>query len=136
MVTATLAQATTITIDDSVGSPVTLTGHLSFSIADGSSTVIDTTTLLSTAKESRVGLRDEGNVTIELIRDTDDLGQIELLEMLADASVREMIITTNIATLNVATFNCSAVSLNMEGDVDGVLTGTFVGKITAAVTYT
>lgn len=131
-----LSQATTITIDDSIGAPVVLTGHISFSVADGSASTIDTTTLLSTAKESKAGLRDEGNVTIELIRDMDDLGQIELLEMLSDSSVREMIITTNATTLNVVTFNCHATSLNLDGTIDGVLTGSFVGKITGTVVYT
>ncbi len=130
-----LSQATTITIDDSIGTPVVLTGHISFSTGDGSATAIDVTTLLSTAKEFKPGLRDEGNITIELIRDPDDLGQIELLEMLSDSSTREMVITTNATTLNVQTFQCHATSLNLDGAVDGVLTGTFVGKITDVIAY-
>lgn len=134
MATPILAQGTVVTVDDSLGAPVTLGGVISMSgIGSGSASEIDVTTLASVAKEFRQGLKDNGSMTFELIRDEDDLGQVELKEMEDAQATREFIITLASSTLNVFTFNGFVTSLTTDVGSDDVVRGTCTVKITGAI---
>ncbi len=134
--TPILAQGVTMSIDDSVGAPVTINGVVSISgIGSGTATEINVTTLASTAKEFRQGLRDFGSVTVELIRDQDDLGQKEMFDAMGLQAVRTIIVTLPTSTLNVGTFEGFVQSLSTDINADGVVTGSATIRITGAVVW-
>lgn len=132
-----LCQGVTFTFDNSGSTPVTVGGIISITgIGSGSATEIDVTTLASTAKEFRQGLRDFGSVSIELIRDQDDSGQAEMFSAMAAQAVRTCIITLPTSTANVGTFEGFVQSLSTDVNADGVVTGTATIRITGAVAWT
>ena len=131
-----LAQGTVVTFDDNVSSPVTVGGVTDATFGDGTATDIDTTSLASTAKEFRQGLQDFGDCSIELLRDPDDVGQIEMLSAKNLQATRTVIITYNDAsTIDTATFEAYVKSLSTVTSSDGVLTGTATLKISGAVVW-
>lgn len=135
--TPILAQGVTMSIDDTGGSPVTINGIVSISgIGSGSATEIDVTTLASTAKEFRQGLRDFGSISIELIRNQDDLGQKEMFDAMGLQAIREFIVTLPTSTANVGTFDGFVQSISTDINADGVVTGTATVRITGAVAWT
>lgn len=127
------AQGAVFTIDDDMGSPVTVNGIVSFDGFDGEASDIDITTLASTAKEFRQGLQDFGNFSIELMRDPQDTGQIELEDAKANQATRECVLT--LPSGDIATFNAYVKSLTASGGVDGVVTGSCNMKITGSVVW-
>lgn len=134
--TPILTQNTTISIDDSGGTPVTINGVISISgIGSGSATEIEVTTLASTAKEYRQGLRDFGSISIELIRNQDDLGQKEMFDAMGLQATREFIITLPTSTANVGTFQGFVQSISTDVSADGVVTGTAQVRITGEVVW-
>lgn len=135
--TPILAQGVTMSIDDSGSSPVTINGIVSISgIGSGTATEIDVTTLASTAKEFKQGLRDFGSISIELIRNQDDLGQLEMFNAMGLQATRTFIVTLPTSTANVGTFEGFVQSLSTDINADGVVTGTAVVRITGAVAWT
>lgn len=138
MATAILAQGTTFTINGASGTSgtaVTVGGIISYSLADGSATDINVTTLADTAMRFKQGLQDYGECTLELIRDFDDAGQAEFLEAKAAQETRQCIITLAAGTLNVGTFNAYVKSIDLNGSVDEVNRGTVTLKIDGAITW-
>ena len=134
MATPILAQGTTVTVEDGAASTATIGGIVSISgIGSGSVTEIEVTTLASTAREYRQGLQDLGSISFELIRDEDDLGQVELREMLAAQATREFVITLSSSTLNVITFDGFVSSLSSDINADGVVTGTCTVRISGNI---
>lgn len=134
--TPILTQTTTISIDDDTGTPVIINGVVSISgVGSGSATEIPVTTLASTAKEFKQGLRDFGAFSMELIRNQDDLGQLELFDALGLQATREFIITLPTSTANVLTFQGFVQSITTEIAADGVVTGTATVRITGAVAF-
>jgi len=134
MATPILAQGTTVTVEDGAASTAVIGGIISMSgIGSGSATEIDVTTLASTAKEFRQGLKDNGSMTFELIRDEDDAGQVELKEMEDAQATREFVITLPTSTLNVFTFDGFVTSLTTDIGADDVVRGTCTVKITGAI---
>jgi hypothetical protein len=135
--TPILAQGVTVSIDNSGGTPVTINGVISLTgIGSGSATEIDVTTLASTAKEFRQGLRDFGSISMELIRNQDDLGQKEMFDAMGLQAVREFIVTLPTSTANVGTFDGFVQSISTDINADGVVTGTATVRITGAVAWT
>lgn len=131
-----LTQLTTVSIDDSGGSPVTINGVKSITgIGSGSATEIDVTTLASTAKEFKPGLRDFGSFTMEVVRNQDDLGQKEMFDALAAQAVRTVIITLPSSTANVITMECFVQSITTDVNADGVVMGTAHLRVTGAPAY-
>ena len=131
-----LAQDTTLSIDDSGGTPVTVNGVVSITgIGSGSATEIDVTTLASSSKEFRQGLRDFGSINIELIRNQDDLGQLEMFDAMGLQAVREFIVTLPTSTANVITFDGFVQSISNDVNADGVVTGTAVVRITGDIVF-
>lgn len=134
--TPILTQLTTVSIDDDTGTPVLINGVMSISgIGSGSATEIPTTTLASTAKEFKQGLRDFGAFSMELVRNQDDLGQLELFDALAAQATRTFIVTLPTSTANVITFEGFVQSVTTEIAADGIVTGTATIRITGAVVY-
>ncbi len=126
-----LCQGTTITFNSiALGGVVGLSG-----IGSGKAKEIDVTTLASTAKEFKIGLKDNGSFTIDLIRNGDDVGQIELLVELAAQLAKTMVITLPSSTLNVATFSAFCTSLTSDVQADGVVTGKADMRITGDIVW-
>lgn len=135
--TSTSTQGIIITVDDNLGSPVTVTGHTGISgFGSGSSKEIDITTMASTAKEYRQGLRDFGSLKIDFVRNPDDAGQAELFSMQALQATREFIITAPTGTANVYTFSGFVVQFTTDMSTDDVLRGSCTVRITGAPTIT
>ena len=129
--TPILCQGTTVSFN-----AVTVNGVVSISgIGSGSATEHDVTTLASTAKESKPGLRDFGTVDLELIRNQDDLGQVELFNALANQSVYTLVITLPTSTANVGTCSGWVQSLSTEVAADGVVMGKCAIRITGAIVW-
>jgi hypothetical protein len=130
--TAILCQGTTMTFNSvAVGGLMSISG-----IGSGSATEIDITTFASTAKEFTQGLRDFGSISVELRRNQDDLGQVEMFTAMASQLTRTVVITLPTSTANVATFTAFVQSLSTDLKADGAVTGTAVLRITGAVAWT
>lgn len=131
-----LTQLTTVSIDDATGTPVLIDGVMSISgIGSGSATEIPVTTLASTAKEFKQGLRDFGAFSMELVRNQDDLGQLEMFGALAAQATRTFIVTMPTSTANIITFDGFVQSVTTEIAADGIVTGTATIRITGSVVY-
>lgn len=131
-----LAQGTTISIADSGNSPVIIGGTMSITgIGSGSAKEIDTTTLASTAKESRPGLRDFGSIKVAMVRDQDDSGQAEMFSAMGLQAIRQFVVTLPTSTANVGTFSGFVVSLTSDINADGIVTGEATVRITGAVVW-
>lgn len=128
------AQGAILTFEDDGGTPVVVGGIVSFTGFDGEASDIDITTLASTAKEFRQGLQDFGAFSIELMRDPQDLGQIELEAAKAAQATRECVLT--LPSGDIATFNAYVKSLTAAGGVDAVVTGSCNMKVTGNVVWT
>jgi len=126
------AQGTVISFADNLSAAQTVGGVTSFSFGGGGAADIDVSTLASVAKEYRAGLVDQGDLTLEVQRDPNDIGQ-STIEASAGA-VREVVIT--LPGGDIATFNAYVKSISNEGSVDGTLTGTITLKVTGAIAWT
>lgn len=106
---------------------------ISFSGFDGEANEIDVTTLCSTAKEYRLGLRDQGNFSIEINFDPADSGQIAIETAQATGAVRacELVLSNNAK----ATFNALVKSFSKTGGVDDVLKASVNMRITGDVAW-
>lgn len=130
--TAILCQGTTMTFNSvAVGGLMAISG-----IGSGNTTEIDTTTFASTAKEFVPGLRDFGTVTVDLRRNQDDLGQVEMFNAMASQLTRTVVITLPSSTANVATFTAFVQSLSTDLKADGAVEGKAVLRISGAVAWT
>lgn len=130
--TPILCQGTTLSFNSqTVNGVVGITG-----VGSGSATEIPVTTLASSAKEFKPGLRDFGSVSIDLIRNQDDGGQLELFNGLASQLVATCVITLPSSTANVGTFSGFVQSLSTDVAADGVVTGKCTIRITGAVAWT
>lgn len=67
-------------------------GVMSISGPSGSAGEIDVTTFDSTAKEYIIGLRDEGTITLEMVRDVADPGQNALISAFKTRVKRKLVI--------------------------------------------
>lgn len=127
-----LAQATTVSYNSqTVAGVQSITG-----ISSGQSTEIDVTTLASTAKEFKVGLRDNGSFQMTMIRNQDDAGQLELWNAQGSQTAYTMIITLPSSTANVLTFSAFVTSFSTDISADGVVTGTATVRVTGGIAYT
>lgn len=131
MATAIDAQGATFSINSQL-----VGGLQSFSGFDGEASDIDITTLDSLAKEFRQGLQDYGNFSVDLLRDPNDAGQAEALaQRLAQTSSTCVLTLPDDVVLNVATFTAYVKSLNIDGGIDGVASGTLNLKISGSVVW-
>lgn len=129
--TPILCQGTTMTFNSvAVNGIKAMTG-----IGSGSAAEIDVTTLASTAKEFMQGLRDFGSVDIDMVRNQDDLGQLEMFNAMAAQTTRTIVITLPTSTANVATFSGFVQNMTTDVGADGVAMGKATIRITGAVVW-
>jgi len=128
-----ITQGLELTIESSLGVATAIDCITSLSGFTGEAEDIDVTCLSSTAREYRQGLQDFGDLTIELIRDPRQAGQIVLEEAKNAQAVREFVLT--LPSGDVATFDGYVKSLSLSADTGGVVTGTATVKITGDVVW-
>ena len=133
----------------SSGISFTVTGHdfeaigevVGFNGPSGSANVIDVTHLGSTAKEKRIGLRDEGQVSLDIIYDSNATA---LHTALRDdrASRTKRIYDIKLTDNGTASsqpsalyFNSYVTAFSITGAVDDVIKGALTLEITSAVLY-
>lgn len=126
-----LAQGITFTFNSiAIGGVMSMSG-----LQSGKAKEIDVTTLASTAKEFLPGLRDNGGFSLDLVRNGDDVGQIEILTELGAQLPKSMVITLPSSTNNVATFTCFATSLSTDASADDVVKGKAEFRITGPIVW-
>ncbi len=132
----------------STGISITITGHsmdtigsvMGFNGPSGSAGVIDVTHLGSTAKEKLIGLRDEGQVTLDLLYDTAATSLHTAI--IADRASRTKriydIVLTDQSTSgqpSAAYFNAYVPSFSLTGAVDDALKASMTLEITSGVQW-
>ncbi len=132
---AILTQGTTITITDHTGTPVAINGHVSLNnLGGGVASIIDVTTLASTAKERRMGLQDFGSFTMELIFNPDDAGQAALTDAMDRQEQRIFVLTLPsldpVLVLDKWTANVDVLSMPFNIAADGVVKGSVQFSVT------
>ena len=132
------SQGTTVGVDDGTGNLVNLDCVRSFSGFDGEASEIDTTCLTSTAKEYRLGLVDNGNLSIQIFRDDSDPGQARIEALRQTGAAADFRITLNIAETggDVYEFSGFVKSFTIDGSVDNVNEGEISIRINGPVNYT
>ncbi len=126
-----LAQGTTFSFNS-----IAIGGVVGFSgLGSGKAKEIDVTTLASTTKEFKMGLKDNGGFTLDLVRNGDDVGQIECLTELAAQLAKTFVITLPSSTNNVATFSAFCTSLTSDGTADNIIMGKADFRITGDVVW-
>lgn len=131
MANAIYANGIVVTYEDDTPTAQTIGKIVGFTGFDGEAADIDITTFASSAKEFCQGLQDFGNISFEVIRDYDDVGQAALLDALNDQEAREMVITLPSGTLNTITLQAYVKSFSSDAsNSDDVVRGTVNLKIT------
>lgn len=131
-------------VSQSSGISITLTGHVLQPIAEvmtftgpsGSAAVIDVTHLGSTAKDKLIGLRDEGQVTMDVLFNTDTTALQTALR--ADRASRtkrvyDIRYTDSTATPSYDFFDAYVTGFSISGGVDDATKGSVTLEITSAV---
>jgi len=104
-----------------------------FSGFDGQASEIDVTHLLSTAKEFRLGLVDEGGFSFEMNQINTDPGQTALRASKNAGTIRSYVLT--LPNAETATFTAFAKGLPTAGGVDGVVTSSVALRISGSVVW-
>jgi len=106
-----------------------------FSGPGGSASVIDVTHLLSTAKEKRMGLPDEGQFTFEVNLVPSDVAQTGLRSDRAARTLRNFeLVLTDVSTTTLS-FAAYVTGFALSGSVDNVTKASITLEITGAVTW-
>jgi hypothetical protein len=112
----------------------TIPNVVSFSGPGGSSTVIDVTNLSSTAKEKRVGLFDEGQLSLTMHYDPDDSVHSGLRQDRADAERVQFKITFTDNTPATWTFYGYVTGFSIDAGVDAVVNANVTIEIDGSIT--
>jgi predicted secreted protein len=126
------AQGTTLGIGS--GSPVTyqtIPEINSFSGPGGSAQVIDVTDLSSTAKEKRMGLQDNGQLTFEMNFIPDNTVHAALRTAKASGAITPFKLTFSDGSY--WTFNGFVTAVPISGGVDGVVKGSCTIEISGSI---
>lgn len=108
---------------------------VSFTGPGGSASVIDVTHLLSTAREKRMGLPDEGQFTFEVNLIPSDTAQIGLRTDRAARTLRNFqLVLTDVATTTLS-FAAYVTGFSLSGGVDNVTKASVTLEISGAVTW-
>lgn len=103
-------------------------GIKSFETFNGQAADINISTFDSTAHEFRQGLQDFGTLTLDLMRDPSDVGQIEIKNALSNQATVPC--TLNLDNGTIYTFYAYAKQISLAGAVDDVIKGSAILKIT------
>ena len=107
-----------------------------FSGPGGQAAVIDVSHLGSTAREKRIGLRDEGQMTLGVNFLPADTAQVALRADRATRTMRKCVIKFNDSASYYAIFDAYCSGFSISGGVDQKVAGQVVLEIANAVTYT
>jgi predicted secreted protein len=130
------AQGVLIKIGSGSGSPETFTSIpelMSFSGPGGSASVIDVTDLQSTGKEKRMGLQDEGQLTLEINYIPDDATHAQLRTDRANRTLRNFQIIFTDASDTQFDFAAYVTGFSISGGVDGVITASVTLEISGSI---
>lgn len=131
------SQGATLSIDELTGSaaPVVIGNIVSISgLRGGQATVIDVSNLASTRREKRMGLPDEGQITVELQYDPDNAGQTDLETARDSRTAMTFVITLNDGSPSTTfTFTGYVLTFSTDLGVDQVVTASVTIEITGAV---
>ena len=108
----------------------------SFSGPSGAAGIIDVTHLLSTAKEKLVGLRDEGQVSLNLNFIATGAVQTKLRECRSARTKSNLGIAFSDTAKTIAKMECYVTGFSIAGSVDNKLSGAVTIEITGPVTWT
>lgn len=138
---AITAQGTTISVSSDGGTTYNAISEVNnFSgIGGGSASVIDVTSFASTAKEKRMGLKDEGQVKLDMKMDPTNAGQSALKSARnAQTEVTIKVELDNSLGVNGTTwtFNGYVLTFEQSGGVDAVVDVSTSIEITGAITET
>ncbi len=108
---------------------------VSFQGPGGQASVIDVTNLASSAKEKRVGLRDEGQLSLSLHFNPDDLVHQGLRSDRANRTRRQFKITfTDTTPASTWTFYGFVTQFSVQGGVDAVVEASVTIEIDGEIT--
>lgn len=130
----TLFWSTTTSL--STASQCAIGGVKSFNGPTGSANVIDVTDFDSTAKEKMVGLRDEGQLSIEVNLLTSSSGQNHMRADRASRSKRRWTIDLHDWSTTKINGDGYVTGFSIQGGVDNVVTGSVTIEISGPVLYT
>lgn len=117
-------------------STVTTVGQVTgFNGPTGSANVIDVTHLQSTAKEKMIGLRDEGQITLDLNCVPGDSGQVKLREMRAARTQGNWAIKLNDTAITMLNGHGYVSGFAVSGSVDNKVNLSVTIEISGAVTW-
>ena len=106
-----------------------------FSGPGGSASIIDVSHLGSTRREKRMGLPDEGQLTLELNLVPGNAGQVALRNDRASRTQREVVLTLTDAGDTTLTFQAYCTQLSIQGGTDAKVAASVSLEITGAVTW-
>lgn len=109
---------------------------IDFNGPGGQANVIDVTNLNSTAKEKLMGLRDEGQLSMNMFCAFGDAGQDNLRADRAARNKRKVVIKFNDSASYFAIFDGYCLGFSVTGAVDDAVKANCVIEIADAVTYT
>jgi hypothetical protein len=108
----------------------------SFSGPSGSANVIDVSHLGSTAKEKMIGLRDEGQLSLDVLYDGSDTGQKSMRDDRAARTKKAACIKFTDGSSSIAKFKAYCSGFSITGSVDNAITASIQLEITGPVTWT
>lgn len=132
MATPIDAQGTIFNFYDGSSNQV-IGGIQSFAL-DGDKPEREVSTLASTAVERKLGLPDNGNLTLDILYDPSDVGQAAVIAAEALNATREIVMTLSDGT--VKTFDVTPKTVPITGDADDDLKSTLVLTVAGAIVTT
>lgn len=126
------AQGTTFTFSD--GTTGQVVGGIQSFTMDSTAEEREITTLASTAKEYKIGLQDNGTLSLSVLYDRSDAGIAEMITARASNLVREVVMT--LSSGEIATFNTLVKSLPIDAAADDDLKSTIDLRITGPIVWT
>lgn len=132
------SQGCTFAIQDSASPAVYQTVGNVVSITDlrgGNATVIDISNLASTRREKRMGLPDEGQITVQCQYDPDDTNGQVAMETARDSRTEESFqVSLSDSPATTFTFNGFVLTASLGVNIDDVVQATYTIEITGVVT--
>lgn len=137
MATTIESQGVTVAISYGTSPTVfsTIANVIDFSGPGGQASVIDITNLASTAREKRMGLPDEGQLTLNLNLDPDDATHILLRDARKNRQKCEFKITLTDSTPTTLSFAGYVLGFVVSGGVDDVVKTAITIEIDGPVTW-
>ena len=127
-------QGTTLEVHNSSGVFISVGEVTDITGPGGQAAEIDTTNLSSTAKEYNIGLKDEGQVTLELNYDPSDTGQDRLIALYDAQTSDTFKITLQDSGSETWTFDAYVMGRPITINRDDVVKMSITLRITGAVT--